>query len=257
LKVIIDGNFIAFTFRKKLSLKDDLAKALDEKVFIVITSCVMKEIQELNPKLPGLLDYTMKYTVEKCTHGIKYPEECIREFIGKRNQKKHFVATQDMMLRRELRKVPGVPIVYFDNNLILVEKPSIASEEAYTKRESLKQEPQKSERKGLSEQKKEANNFMKEEYKHSLHFQRKDEDLKLMRINGRLKRKAKGPNPLSCLKKKNHNKDIKGKEVSSSNNTMETNNMSENQNSDKNTNNIPVDNVSTVRSKLKYKQKNE
>lgn len=202
LKVIIDGNFLAFAYKKKLDLKTDIAKVLDENVFVVLTSCVLSEIEKIDSKIPGILNYTLKYTTENCTHGSKYPEQCILEHVGKRNNKKYVVATQDMIVRRELRKIPGVPIIYFDNNVILTEKPSIASKEASEKRESLKQEPIKSEKKVLSEKKIEANEFMKEEYKKSLHFKRKDEDLKLMRINGRLKKKAKGPNPLSCLKKK-------------------------------------------------------
>jgi hypothetical protein len=42
---------------------------------------------------------------------------------------------------------------------------------------------------------------MKEEYKNSLHFKRKTEEFKLNKLMGRIRKKAKGPNPLSIKKK--------------------------------------------------------
>ena len=43
---------------------------------------------------------------------------------------------------------------------------------------------------------------MKEEYKASNHYIRKMEDYKLNKLMGRIRKKAGGPNPLSCKKKK-------------------------------------------------------
>jgi len=70
------------------------------------------------------------------------------------------------------------------------------------KRESLKSEPQIEEKKVLNEKKGEAFEFMKEEYKKSLHFKTKMENFKINKVMGRIKKVAKGPNPLSCKKKK-------------------------------------------------------
>ena len=86
--------------------------------------------------------------------------------------------------------------------MILLEKPSDSSLFAFDKRENLKQQPTKDEKKTLNVEQVDVNKFMKEEYMKSDHFQRKLEEQKLMRINGRKSKKALGPNPLSCLKKK-------------------------------------------------------
>ena len=43
---------------------------------------------------------------------------------------------------------------------------------------------------------------MKEEYMKTLDYKKKQEDFKLAKVMGRIKKKAKGPNPLSVKKKK-------------------------------------------------------
>lgn len=43
---------------------------------------------------------------------------------------------------------------------------------------------------------------MKDEYKKSDHYKNKMENFKLNRLMGRIKKKANGPNPLSCKRKK-------------------------------------------------------
>jgi U3 small nucleolar RNA-associated protein 23 len=205
--ILIDGNFIATMLRKKLELKEHLSKVLDDSVHIVITSCIVSELRELNDKIPGILDSVFKYKIEECNHGGQTltPENCIKTAISKRNPKKYFVATEDTFLRTQLRKIPGVPLLFFGQNMVLIDKPSKASLEVSEKREDLKEEPKKFEKKVLNEERKDIREFMKEEYKHSLHYKRKTEDFKINKIMGRIRKKANGPNPLSVKKKQNEN----------------------------------------------------
>ncbi len=134
-KILIDGNFVAVMMQKKLDLKEHLSKVLDENVHLTIPSCIVHELRELNNQLPGVLDKVMVYKIEECNHGgqILSPENCIKSYIGKRNHKKFFVATQDSLLRTQLRRIPGVPCLFFGQNMILVDKPSLASIEASEK----------------------------------------------------------------------------------------------------------------------------
>lgn len=202
--IIIDGNFVAVSLQKKFDMKDLLTKTIGENVHLIIPSCVVHEIRDLDAKIPGLYDAVSKYKIEECQHGgqILSPENCIKSLIGKKNQKKYFVATQDAFLRSHLRKIAGVPLLFFEQNMILVDKPSKASIDASNRREGLKEEPKKFEKKLLKESKDEVKEFMKEEYKQSDHYKKKMEDLKLNKLMGRIRKKAKGPNPLSCKKSK-------------------------------------------------------
>jgi U3 small nucleolar RNA-associated protein 23 len=104
---------------------------LDDNVHLVIPSCVLHEVKEMNEKIPGLLDVIMRFKIEECDHGkVLSPDQCIKTYIGKRNLKKYFVATQDAHLRLQLRRIPGVPLIFFDQNMVMLEKPSKASIEA-------------------------------------------------------------------------------------------------------------------------------
>lgn len=202
--VLIDGNFVAISLQKKFEMKEILAKTLGENVHLVIPSCVVQEIRELDEKIPGLYNAVSKYKIEECQHGGQTltPENCIKTYIGKKNVKKYFVATQDSFLRLHLRKIPGVPLLFFEQNMILIDKPSKESIEASKRREGLKEEPKKFEKKLLKDNKDEIKEFLKEEYKQSDYYKKKQEDFKLNKLMGRIRKKAKGPNPLSVKKKR-------------------------------------------------------
>lgn len=203
-KIIIDGNFVACSLQKKFDMKDLLTKTIDENVHLIIPTCVVHEIKELDSKIPGLYEAISKYKFEECQHGgqILSPDVCIKSYIGKKNFKKYLVATQDSFLRSNLRKIPGVPLLFFEQNMILIDKPSQVSMEASERREDLKEQPKIFEKKQLKEKNIEIKEFIKDEYKESLHYKKKLEDFKINKVMGRIRKKAKGPNPLSCKKKK-------------------------------------------------------
>lgn len=50
-----------------------------------------------------------------CKHpgGIIDPDECIKNFIDKKNEEKIFVGTNDEFLRNDLRNLGSVPIFFF------------------------------------------------------------------------------------------------------------------------------------------------
>ena len=215
-KIIIDGNFISISLKKKFDIKTSLEKFLNEKVRLIIPSCIFKELQLIEDKIPGILKLISQYKIEECNHNQIDPITCIRNYIGKKNHDKYFVATQDDFLRKQLRKIPGVPLIFFDQNMLLIDKLSPSSLEASEKRENLKEAPQKKEQKILNEKKNEVKDFLIQEFKNSAYYKRKSEEYKLNKLMGKIKKKANGPNPLSVKKKKSYyqqlEKNIKYKE---------------------------------------------
>ena len=145
-KVIIDGNFAAMALNKKFEMKSALEKLLDSKVILLIPSCIFTEVQSLESKIPGLLKLLSQYKIQQCPHGLLSPTNCIRDYIGNKNQSKYFVATQDNFLRMQLRNIQGVPLIFFEQNMLLMDKPSRVSIEASERRENLKEDPQKKEK---------------------------------------------------------------------------------------------------------------
>ena len=201
-KIIIDGNFISISLKKKFDIKTSLEKFLNEKVRLIIPSCIFKELQLIEDKIPGILKLISQYKIEECNHNQIDPITCIRNYIGKKNHDKYFVATQDDFLRKQLRKIPGVPLIFFDQNMLLIDKLSPSSLEASEKRENLKEAPQKKEQKILNEKKNEVKDFLIQEFKNSTYYKRKSEEYKLNKLMGKIRKKANGPNPLSVKKKK-------------------------------------------------------
>jgi U3 small nucleolar RNA-associated protein 23 len=203
-KIIIDGNFAAMALNKKFEMKSSLEKLLDDKVTLIIPSCIFKEVQSLENKIPGLLKLLSQYKIEQCPHNLLSPTNCIRDYIGKKNSSKYFVATQDNFLRVQLRKIPGVPLIFFEQNMLLMDKPSRVSIEASERRENLKEDPKKTEKKILDEKKNEISDFLLEEFKNSKYYKQKQEEYKLNKLMGKIRKKAKGPNPLSVKKKQSY-----------------------------------------------------
>ena len=223
-KVIIDGNFAAMALNKKFEMKFALEKLLDSKVILTIPSCIFTEVQSLESKIPGLLKLLSQYKIQQCPHGLLSPTNCIRDYIGNKNQSKYFVATQDNFLRMQLRNIQGVPLIFFEQNMLLMDKPSKVSIEASERRENLKEDPQKKEKKILGEKKEEIKDFLIEEFKESKYYKRKQEEFKLNKLMGNIRKKAKGPNPLS-VKKKNSYYIQKEKDIEYKKKMMESNNV--------------------------------
>ena len=222
-KVIIDGNFAAMALNKKFEMKSALEKLLDSKVILTIPSCIFTEVQSLESKIPGLLKLLSQYKIQQCSHGLLSPTNCIRDYIGNKNQSKYFVATQDNFLRMQLRNIQGVPLIFFEQNMLLMDKPSKVSIEASERRENLKEDPQKKEKKILGEKKEEIKDFLIQEFKESKYYKRKQEEFKLNKLMGNIRKKAKGPNPLS-VKKKNSYYIQKEKDIEYKKKMMEFNN---------------------------------
>ena len=273
-KVIIDGNFASVALNKKFEMKSALEKLLDEKVILIIPSCIFKEVQSISDKLPGLLQLLSQYKIEECTHGLLSPTNCIRDYIGNKNQSKYFVATQDNFLRVQLRNIPGVPLIFFEQNMLLMDKPSKISIAASERRENLKEDPKKREKKLLNEKKEEIRDFLVAEFKESKYYKRKQEEFKLNKLMGNIRKKAKGPNPLSVKKKDSYyvqkEKDLNYKKMMME--IMENNNNKNNEDDVKENNkniiedinnnkseNLNQDNNMFIRKKRKrkHKKKNE
>ncbi len=105
---------------------------------------------------------------------------------------------------------------------------------------------------------------MIEEYKKSEHYKKKVENFKINKIMGRIRKKAKGPNPLSCKKKKDDAYKDKNDNIKFPSENKNLKNNSENFN---NINNIQIQELSKtadeetnqefLKKKRKRKRKNK
>jgi len=99
-----------------------------------MTKCVMRELEQLGRgKIGRTLDEAKRVIKESCNHpgGIISADECVRNFIGKRNEAKVFVGTNDEDLRNDLRNLGTVPIFFFKHSMLVMDAPTEITEEKH------------------------------------------------------------------------------------------------------------------------------
>ena len=83
-----------------------------------------KEAYYLAKSFHIIKNSTFSYSNDKA---VPNPNEAITRFIGEKNEKKYFVATQDTTLRSVLREIPGVPLLYLNRSVLVFEDISKAT----------------------------------------------------------------------------------------------------------------------------------
>ena len=121
-QVLVDTNFINFSIRNKIDLVQGMMQCLYAKCIPCITDCVMAELEKLGVRYRVALKIAKDPRFERipCIHKGTYADDCLVERI--KQHKCYIVATCDKDLRRRIRKVPGVPIMYLKNHKYSIER---------------------------------------------------------------------------------------------------------------------------------------
>jgi U3 small nucleolar RNA-associated protein 24 len=120
--VLIDTNFINFSIQNKLDVVKSLMDCLLAKATPYITDCVMAELEKLGPKFRVALRIAQDPRFERlpCTHKGTYADDCLVRRVMM--HKCYIVATCDRDLKRRIRKIPGVPIMYISQHRYSIER---------------------------------------------------------------------------------------------------------------------------------------
>ncbi|AQK60613.1 PIN domain-like family protein [Zea mays] len=121
-RVIVDTNFINFSIQNKLDLEKGMMDCLYAKCTPCITDCVMAELEKMGQKYRVALRIAKDPRFQRlaCTHKGTYADDCIVERVTQ--HKCYIVATCDRDLKRRIRKVPGVPIMYITRHRYSIER---------------------------------------------------------------------------------------------------------------------------------------
>ncbi|GBG27273.1 rRNA-processing protein FCF1-like [Hondaea fermentalgiana] len=121
--VIVDTNFINMSIRNKLDIVKSMMDCLYAKCIPVILDSVMAELEKLGEK------YRVALRLAKDPRFLRMPGYLEKGHYADddivRMVKQHrcfIVATCDKELRRRLRKIPGVPIMYISSRKYTVER---------------------------------------------------------------------------------------------------------------------------------------
>jgi len=87
-----------------------------------ITDCVMAELEKLGHKYRVALKIAKDPRIERlpCSHKGTYADDCICERV--KQHRCYIAATCDKDLRRRIRKIPGVPIMYIASHKYTIER---------------------------------------------------------------------------------------------------------------------------------------
>ena len=121
-RLILDTNFINFSISNKLDIMESALSCLCAPVTIYVTECVIAELQKLPKKYSLALRIARdrRFQRLKCSHKGTYADDCL---VDRCNAHRCFiVATCDKDLKRRLRKIIGVPIMYISGHKFKVER---------------------------------------------------------------------------------------------------------------------------------------
>ncbi|XP_054780249.1 uncharacterized protein LOC129287974 [Prosopis cineraria] len=121
-RVLVDTNFINFSIQNKLDLEKGMMDCLYAKCTPCITDCVMAELEKLGQKYRVALRIAKDPRFDRlpCTHKGTYADDCIVERVTE--FRCFIVATCDRDLKRRIRKIPGVPIMYITKHKYSIER---------------------------------------------------------------------------------------------------------------------------------------
>jgi U3 small nucleolar RNA-associated protein 24 len=120
--IIVDTNFINFSIQNKLEVMKSMMDCLYAKCIPCITDCVMAELEKLGTKYRIALRIARDPRFERlpCSHKGTYADDCIVHRVMQ--HKCYIVATCDKDLKRRIRKIPGVPIMYISQRKYTIER---------------------------------------------------------------------------------------------------------------------------------------
>ncbi|XP_002737571.1 rRNA-processing protein UTP23 homolog [Saccoglossus kowalevskii] len=184
-QILIDGTFCKAALHFKINIKDQMSKYLGGEIQLLTTQCCILEAESLGASTYGAMLVLKRFQLRICGHrNNPVPAaECIQSMIGADNSHHYFVATQDPGLSRQMQKVAGIPLLYI-NNAINFAKPSIITTKTAERSIQKKIRPSQQEHETIKKLK----SFVGTD-----------------KIETKIQRRrkiAKGPNPLSCKKKK-------------------------------------------------------
>jgi len=120
--VLVDTNFVNFAIKNKLDIFQSMMDCLYAKCTPYITDCVMAELEKLGDKYRVALKIVRDPRFERlpCYHKGTYADDCLVQRVTQ--HKCYIVATCDKDLKRRIRKIPGVPIMFIAQHKFSIER---------------------------------------------------------------------------------------------------------------------------------------
>ncbi|KAF2146874.1 uncharacterized protein K452DRAFT_219118 [Aplosporella prunicola CBS 121167] len=143
-QVLVDAQMVQDAERFKMDLAGGLERTLQGKIKPMITHCSMRHLYEAKDQT--VIAHAKSFERRRCNHHeLEKPLstlECIQSVVDPKgantNKHRYCVATQDPKVRAFLRKIPGVPLVYINRSVMIMEPMGGATEDVRDRAEKDK-----------------------------------------------------------------------------------------------------------------------
>ena len=121
-RILLDTNFLNLSIASKLDIFKSSMDLLLGKCIPMVTDCVIAELEKLGHRYRLALRTTKDPRFERliCNHKGTYADDCIVDRV--KQWRCYIVATCDKDLKKRLRKVPGVPIMFISSHTYRIER---------------------------------------------------------------------------------------------------------------------------------------
>ncbi|XP_050382357.1 uncharacterized protein LOC126799238 [Argentina anserina] len=224
-KVLCDVTFVHHLVTNRITPADKaLSNILGAPVTLFTTKCAVAELKmhgpSLGPSHSESLEAANSLVTARCDHeDTMSADDCIMDVIGKNNSEHFFVATQQADLRKRILKIPGVPVVYALRTALLLEAPSDTQRQFVKTSEEQRLHMTDLEYKMLEKTVRGTKNMFDvgsgDQFLEVPAVEKRRATRKELGVKDEVlfkRKKAKGPNPLSCKPKKTSKGPDSGKE---------------------------------------------
>ncbi|KAH9873799.1 hypothetical protein IAQ61_004426 [Plenodomus lingam] len=205
-QVLLDSQILEDAYRCKIDLVARLQKMLGGQVKPMITTCDMRHLYLAKPKNETLILQAKEYERRRCNHqDLEQPLstlECLSSVVdpkdNKTNKFRYIVCSNDVDVRKRMRRIAGVPLIYISKSVVLMEPMADVTEELREREEKSKF------RMGLKGQRKPEAGEKRKRNDSEAHDEEPTEVKPTEDAKPSKKRQKgpKGPNPLSVKKAK-------------------------------------------------------
>ncbi|CAO3592417.1 unnamed protein product [Absidia cylindrospora] len=144
-QILLDSSFIKLATEQRLSLQEDFKYCCQALLdHVLVTACVVNEIHKQGDHRAASVAKT--FESRKCKHHHPVSSaQCLIDLLGTDNTNNYCVATQNNVIRKHIRDMPGVPVLKVQKGMIILESLSTATKDAIQKKEKAKTLPSSSE----------------------------------------------------------------------------------------------------------------
>ena len=210
-QVLLDADIIKDAARFKMKLGGMLENTLHGQIKPMISQCCIRHLYDIEPTTPAeqaekddWIAAAKAAERRRCGHHeLEKPLsalECLESVVDPKgsgtNKHRYVVASQDPEVRKRMRRIAGVPLVYINRSVMILEPMAMATEELRNKEERVKL------RSGLKSRRESARVKRKREGDDEADPARNEDVQAERELKKRKVRGPKGANPLSVRKPK-------------------------------------------------------